>query len=80
MQISTEKLELVRYIIPRVGKSNGPLSKFGKEFHLFLIVVFSFSTTLCIFYHLWYCHFDPIINFTFVVTVTLSDHTNNTSE
>ena len=39
--MSTAKLELA---IPR--ESNGPLSKFGKEFHLFLIVIFSLFTIL----------------------------------
>ena len=41
--MSITKPEMVKYIIPREGKSNGPLYKFGKEFHLFLIVIFSFS-------------------------------------
>ena len=38
-----------------VGESNGPLSKFGKEFYLFLIVVFLFSMTLSMIFlfHLW---------------------------
>ena len=31
-----------------MGKNNGPLSKFKKEFYI------------CIFYHLLFCHFDPI--------------------
>ena len=61
---------------PRVGKSNGWLSKLGKEFHSFLIVVFSFSTTfgiifLYIFYHLWYCLFDPISILLFCVVVII---------
>ena len=61
--------ELVKCTIP-VGKSNDPFSKFGKEVHLFLIVVFlSFSTLgmiflICVFTHLWYCHFGPISIFT----------------
>ena len=48
MQMSITKPELVKYIIPcKSGqKNNGPLSKFGKEFHSCLIVVFSLSTTL----------------------------------
>ena len=37
------------------GEIDGSLSKFGKEFHLFLIVVLSFSLCMifqiCIFYH-----------------------------
>ena len=32
--------------ITKNGKSNSQLSKFEKEFHLFPIVVFSFSTAL----------------------------------
>ena len=71
------KSVLVKYIIPRVGKNNGPLSKFGKEFNLFLIVPFLFSTTLgmifliCVCYHLWKCHFDHISIFPFVVITIL---------
>ena len=57
--------------MPRVEKSYGPFPKFGKEYHLFLIIVLSFSTTLgmifliCILDHLWNYHFDPISIFLF---------------
>ena len=44
--MSTTKPKLLKYLIPRVGKGTGPLFEFGKEFHLFLIVILSFSTTL----------------------------------
>ena len=50
--MSITKPELVKY---------GP--NLEKEHHLFLTVVFSFSGMIyliCIFYHLWYCHFTPI--------------------
>ena len=59
-----------------------PHSKFRKDFHSFLIVVFSFSTTLgmifiiCTFYHLWYCHFDPINIFPLVIIITLPNEVN----
>ena len=68
--MSIRKPEFVKYIIPRVGKSYGPLYKFGKEFYLpvlVIVVYISFSTTLsmisliCILYHVWYYQFDPII-------------------
>ena len=39
------KAELVKHMIRRVGKHNGPHSNFGKEFNLFIIVLFSFVTT-----------------------------------
>ena len=63
--MSITKPKLVKYVIPRVGKGKCPVSKSGKEFQVFLIVVFLFSTTfgtiflICIFYHLWYCHLTP---------------------
>ena len=38
--MSITKPELVKYTKPKVEKSNDPLSKIGREFHLFLIVVF----------------------------------------
>ena len=66
MQMSATKPELENIQYQEWKKSNGSLSKFGKEFHLFLIVVFPFSVTLGMifliykFYHLWYCYFDPI--------------------
>ena len=41
-----KKSGLVKYIIPRSEKNNGPRSNFEKGFHLFLIVIFSCSITL----------------------------------
>ena len=43
MEISTTEPELVK-----LGKSNGPLSKFGKEFHII------FHCDIFTFYHTWY--------------------------
>ena len=54
--MSITKVDLVKYIIARVERSNGPLSKLGKEFHSFLTVALTLSSTLsmifliCIFY------------------------------
>ena len=91
--MSITKPELVKYTIPRVGKNNGLLSKFGKEFHLFLIAVFLYFTSLglifliCIFYHLWHCDFGIIsissfsrfkfINFVWRLSVSVM-HTEHT--
>ena len=71
--MSITKSELVKNISRMKKNSNDPISNFGKEFNLFLFVLFSFSTILgmifliCIFYHLWYYHFDAIIIFPFVL-------------
>ena len=67
VQMSITKPELVKYRIPRVEKGNDPLSKFGKEFHLFVLVVF---TTFA-----WY-NFPNLHILTFMVILTpLTCHT-----
>ena len=68
--MSITKPELVKYTIPSRKNINGPLSKFCKEFNLFLIVAFSFSITLSMI-SLWYCYVEPINIFPFLVIIIM---------
>ena len=46
MQMCATKPELVKYTIPRAGKSNDSVSKFEKEFKLVFIVIYLSFTAL----------------------------------
>ena len=54
MQLSVSPVAAnINTIIPREEKSNGPLSKFRKEFNLFSFTTIGMIVLTCMFYHLY---------------------------